>query len=72
MIDFEAIPKRVCLDRKLRQEFLLDPVKITEQLLNESHTAFALTFPGVRPWRSVMSRAVQPAPDEDVSACTLP
>jgi hypothetical protein len=36
MIDFEAIPKRVCLDRKLQDEFLKDPVKVTEQLLNEN------------------------------------
>jgi hypothetical protein len=39
MIDFDAIPKRVCLDKKLRDEFLKDPVKVTEQLLNESYVA---------------------------------
>jgi hypothetical protein len=39
MIDFAAIPKRVCADRKLRDEFLADPVKVTEQLLNESYVA---------------------------------
>jgi hypothetical protein len=41
MIDFESIPKRVCSDRQLREEFLRDPAKVTERLLNESY--FALT-----------------------------
>lgn len=39
MIDFEAISKRVCSDKELQDEFLKDPVKVTEQLLNESYVA---------------------------------
>jgi len=39
MIDFENIPKRVCSDKTLRDEFLKDPAKVTERLLNESHVA---------------------------------
>jgi hypothetical protein len=39
MIDFESIPKRVCSDRQLRDEFLKDPVKVTERLLDESYAA---------------------------------
>jgi len=37
MIDFEGIPRRVCSDSKLQDEFLKDPVKVTERLLNESY-----------------------------------
>lgn len=57
MIDFEAIPKRVCLDRKLRDEFLEDPVKVTEELLNES---YAILTAG--------RRELCAAPDENVVA----
>lgn len=39
MIDFAGIPRRVCSDSSLRKEFLRDPVKVTEQLLNESYVA---------------------------------
>jgi hypothetical protein len=39
MIDFEEIPRRVCSDSKLQEEFLKDPVKVTERLLNESYVA---------------------------------
>jgi len=41
MIDFEGIPKRVCSDRKLREEFLRNPLKVTEELLRESDIASA-------------------------------
>ena len=41
MIDFEGIPKRVCSDRKLREEFLRNPLKVTEELLRESDVASA-------------------------------
>jgi hypothetical protein len=39
MIDFAGIPRRVCSDSSLREEFLRDPVKVTARLLNESYAS---------------------------------
>ena len=47
MIDFEEISKRVCSDSRLRDEFLKDPVKVTERLLNESYAALASGLHGL-------------------------
>lgn len=71
MIDFEAIARRVCLDSELRREFLLDPVKITEQLLNESHPALPSAPPGVRSRPFAVSYTVQPEPTQDVLVYAL-
>ncbi len=42
MIDFAGIPRRVCSDSRLRQDFLNDPLGVTEQLLQEDEVARAI------------------------------
>ncbi len=66
MIDFEGIPRRVCSDRSLRDEFLKDPVRVTERLLNESYAALTTGLRGLCSEPREALEALRPRREENI------